>query len=35
LVSAGHRDAGRAPTRPPVAVGRPGLRVCRDAAGTT
>jgi len=32
VVSAGHRDAGRAPTRPPAAVGRPGLR---DAAGAT
>jgi len=34
-VSAGHRDAGRASTWPPAAVGRPGLRVCRDAAGAT
>jgi len=35
VASAGHRDAVRAPTRPPAAVGRPGLRVCRDAAGAT
>ena len=34
-MSAGHRDAGRAPTRPPAAVGRPGLQGCRDAAGAT
>jgi len=34
-VSAGHRDAGRDPKRPPAAVGRPGLRVGRDAAGAT
>ena len=35
MVSASHRDAGRAPTRPPAVVGRPGLRGCRDAAGAT